>query len=75
MLIFDVDLGQSCQSWSIFGLLILKLALRGSDKAHWVAPLTSMHLRSESLTLANTDLNADTDLWQIQTYGDNFAIF
>ena len=45
MLIFWVDFSRFSQSWlilSIFGLLILKWALRGIARAHWALPLTSM---------------------------------
>ena len=72
MSIFDVDFGQSWSILLIFGLSILKLALRGLARAHWVAPLTSMPLRSQILTLGLwRDLNlngkhrsvANTDIW------------
>ena len=55
LLIFVVDL--CCQSCSQSLLSILKLALRGLSRAHWVSPLTSMYLRSQTLALGPwTDL-------------------
>ena len=53
-----------CRSCSRSLLSILKLALRGLYRAHWAGPLTSMHLRSQTLTLGLwTDL---TDLSVIE---------
>ena len=68
MSIINVDLGRFCRSWSIlsiFGLSILKLALRGLARAHWTLPQTSMVTRSQNLTLGqwtNGDLFIETQI-------------
>ena len=53
-----VNFGRFCQSWLIlliFGLSILKMALRGLARALWALPWTSMVTDSQILTLAQWD--------------------